>query len=119
MSYSYTEPPPCNECGICCTTNLEFGRGGYVQLTEADYARLPEKYRLKVVLESDLNVDRLGIKGTPETGYRCTALKGIPNHKTSCDIYEQRPTVCRTFERGSPDCRKERANWLFNDRNRP
>lgn len=112
----YPELPPCNECGMCCTTHLEFGRGGFVRLTDADYERLPEKYRLKVVTESELNVDRLGVKGSPGVGYRCVALKGVAGHKTSCEIYQDRPTLCRTFERGSKDCRKDRALWFANQR---
>lgn len=106
------ELPPCNECGLCCTTKLEFGRGGFVRLTDNDYERLPGKYKLRVVLESDHGVDRLGIKGTPTVGYRCVALKGTPGVNTRCDIYEERPILCRTYERGSQDCYRDRALFL-------
>lgn len=108
--------PECNACGICCTTDIEFGRGGYVRLRSEDIDRLPEKYRLKVVMDSDPGVHRLGTKGTPVTGYRCTALRGEPNRSTRCDIYDQRPKMCRAYERGSVDCRRERAQWLFVNR---
>lgn len=111
--YRTDDLPPCNECGLCCVTDMLFGRGGFVMLSDADYDRLPQKYRLKVVTESELNTDRLGVRGTPTVGYRCVALRGTPNVKTSCDIYDNRPDLCRDFERGSKDCRKERARWLW------
>lgn len=107
------ELPDCNKCGACCVTDLEYGRGGWVQLTTEDTKRLPEKYQLKVVHDPEIGCDRLGVLGTPKTGYRCVALQGTVNKKTACKAYEHRPTKCRTFERGSADCRKERANWLF------
>lgn len=110
------ELPSCQECGACCTTFLEFGRGGFVRVSDADQQRLPEKYRLKVVMESDPGVDRLGTRGTPSVGYRCVALKGTPGRHTRCDIYEDRPSLCRTLERGSPDCLKERALWAHGKR---
>lgn len=117
MSHTYTETlPECNACGICCTSNLTFGTGGFVRLQKADIERLPERYRLKIVKDSDPGVDRLGTKGTAEVGYRCIALRGTPGVKTQCTMYEQRPQLCRAFERGSDACRKERANWFFRNR---
>jgi Fe-S-cluster containining protein len=112
-AYHYPELPPCLECGACCVTDLEYGKGGFVRLQAGDFDRLPEKYRLKVIKDSDPGVDRLGHKGLPTTGYRCVALRGEVNKKVSCAIYEERPTLCRTFERGSQDCRKEYARWKF------
>lgn len=109
------ELPPCNECGACCWTREEFGRGGYVRLNDEDIKRLPHKYHLKVITESEFNVDRLGVRGTPATGYRCVALVGRIGEKTLCDIYEQRPELCRKYERGSVDCRKDRARWLYRE----
>ena len=116
--YHYPELPPCQECGACCVTYLEygdkaFGSGGFVRLQKGDLERLPEKYQLKVVKDSEPGVDRLGCKGTPETGYRCVAFQGQVNKKCSCAAYEGRPTLCRTFERGSQACRKEYGRWLF------
>jgi Fe-S-cluster containining protein len=99
------ELPPCNECGVCCTSPHGYGRGGYVVITALDYVRLPGRYQLRVISESSPNVDRFALT---ESG-RCVALRGEPGVKTSCDIYADRPSVCRSYERGSSDCYRERA----------
>lgn len=104
------ELPPCNECGMCCVTDLQFGRGGFVQVSDADQARMPDN-RLRVVVESSPGQARLGTKAPFEGWTRCVALKGIVGSRTRCDMYEGRPMVCRTFERGSDACRKERARY--------
>ena len=39
----------------------------------------------------------------------CAAVN--PN-TSGCTIYEDRPTICRKFEMGSPSCRDERHRWF-------
>jgi Fe-S-cluster containining protein len=44
---------------------------------------------------------------------RCVALEGRLGHEVSCTIYDQRPEICRTMEKGSMGCLAIRANWGF------
>lgn len=108
-----SELPPCNKCGICCVTNLEYGRGGFVQVSPEDQERMPSKYRLTVVQESSPGQARLGTKARSRGWQRCVALKGIVGMRTRCGMYEDRPTLCRTFRRGGEACLQERARWRF------
>ena len=41
---------------------------------------------------------------TVEGKSRCIALEGTLMERVACNSYENRPTVCRKFERGSAAC---------------
>ena len=80
--------PACKGCGECCT-------GFTVCVEHAEAEHIP----LRLL---DLS------EGSPfmrqrKSDYSCMAL----NRKTmTCTIYDIRPRVCRTFERGGMQCRR-------------
>lgn len=49
--------------------------------------------------------------GDPPKVERCVALDGAIGGPCSCAIYDERPAVCRQFERGSRDCQRARERW--------
>ena len=95
--------PPCQKCGLCCTANYS-GDSTYVDLSERDVDRL-RKHRLKILYTQHGHAG-LATK-TTATGTRCVALKGKVLQSVSCSVYEDRPTLCRRFERGGVSCRYE------------
>lgn len=46
------------------------------------------------------------IRTTGRRGHKgpCSALVGKIGESVSCSIYEERPKMCKTFDRGSPEC---------------
>lgn len=54
--------------------------------------------------------DELGLEvmARGEEGW-CVALN---LDSMRCTIYERRPTICREFAMGAPDCRQERDAWF-------
>ena len=82
----------CNSCGKCCETA---GNGGLsASAEEIDYW---ETYRPDIARYVDAG--RVWID--PQTGayfLRCPWLRDAPDgHKTSCDIYDERPEDCRHY----------------------
>ena len=82
----------CNSCGKCCETA---GNGGLsASAEEIDYW---ETYRPDIARYVDAG--RVWID--PQTGayfLRCPWLRDAPDgHKTSCDIYDDRPEDCRHY----------------------
>lgn len=90
----------CLHCGACCFSALP----RYVDVRGADYERLGEL--------AERFVDFDGVRATlrMQEGH-CAALQitvtaGVP--RFFCEIYEQRPDVCRELTRGGPACAAER-----------
>lgn len=82
----------CQGSGKCCTSRGEFG---FVYLTPEDRDRMAKHLGLTVKQFEDQHCQKNGgiwalkeIKSRPD----CQFLKG-----TKCDVYEARPTQCRTW----------------------
>lgn len=81
---------PCLTCGKCCA---HFRVSFY--WAEADDA--PEG-QVPCALTEKVNLHLRSMKGTLVAPRRCVALEGVVGRGVSCQIYEQRPSVCREFE---------------------
>lgn len=46
---------------------------------------------------------------TEEFGKSCAFLRGTPGVSASCNIYNTRPMVCRSFKVGGDGCKTARA----------
>lgn len=107
--------PPCQECGACCVDL--YGDGTVADLQPEDEQRLgPRRLQLYTVQSggrwpdtphhaTSTRVDALG-------NTVCRALRGSVGRSCSCRIYEDRPTLCRSFERGSRACLSSRREVL-------
>lgn len=105
--------PECTSCGACCVA--DHGQNVLANVTPKDEQRLPPKFRLKVVQPDPLSMATAMLFGTQTTPalatktrkqragpYKgvevttCTALGGNILHQVSCQVYDQRPSICRT-----------------------
>lgn len=94
-------PLDCLACGACC-----HNEPGWIHLMPEDDARVEASPVLAPLVE----VTRVG--GYVRHSLRmvegaCGALDRSPPG-TYCRAYASRPTVCREFEAGSPDCHAAR-----------
>lgn len=90
--------PECTDCGACCFSELP----EYVRVFGLDWDRMDERAQTFTDHRGDRCFMRL-------EGGHCAALVIDPVAKTfKCSIYEQRPDVCRSLERGSGGCRADR-----------
>lgn len=93
-----SEPlPNCLTCGACCTYLL--------CLTVRPSDKTPSNHFWNITTESkrgEIVVDRF-LRRNDET-FACTALNGRLGESVCCQIYENRPAVCREFEAGSDKC---------------
>lgn len=95
-------PADCTRCGTCCFSESE----RHVQVSGDDYERLSEGADdAEDWVHWIGNQAFLKITGSPG---RCSALQ-VADGRYLCAIYERRPEICRTLERGSPACAGERA----------
>ena len=80
-------------------------------MTGDDYERLGDAATRLVVFvgnQAFMRLERAEEAGGPVG--RCAALVPDANEGTYlCSVYERRPEVCRTLERGSPSCEGERT----------
>lgn len=84
--------PSCTECGFCCF----FDDPRYVMLFEGDLERLGER-------ADSLTVWIAGRVFMRSEAGHCIALRQ-DGARWLCSIYEQRPRLCREFERGCETC---------------
>ncbi|HTJ82809.1 MAG TPA: YkgJ family cysteine cluster protein [Polyangiaceae bacterium] len=92
-------PADCRPCGRCCFSELP----EYVRVFGVDWDRMGERAQE----HAELIGNRMFMK--MRDGH-CTALAiDIEGRTFSCSIYEERPDVCRSLERGSGQCR---ADWI-------
>ncbi len=103
-----SSPPDCLTCGACCAS--PFVGEGYIQLEKDEESRLARKGLPVLVIVPDPE-DRIVMLGTKHNGEGirvCAALTGRVGKQVACNIYEERPTLCRQFEAGSPECHQAR-----------
>lgn len=91
MSF-FTTPDDCQKCGACCA-----GGPKWVEVTEADAERLCDH----TLIEGG-DIEAFSMK--TDDNKRCVALAGCIGVDVACTVYEKRPEVCRTVERGSETC---------------
>jgi Fe-S-cluster containining protein len=93
-----TDAPECTACGACCFSTLP----EYVRVFGVDLDRMDDRARAYTDFTGNRCFMRL------EDG-RCTALVIDPSGpRFTCAIYEMRPDVCRSLERGSGACAADR-----------
>lgn len=87
----------CRACGACCAYSADWPR--FTLEDDAAIARIPEAY-----------VD--DARGAMRChGDRCAALAGTVGVETSCEIYPDRPDVCRACVPGDDACRIARRHF--------
>ena len=93
-----SDTPQCTSCGACCFSELP----EYVRVFGCDLDRMDDSAQSFVVFLGNRCFMRM-------EGGRCAALRIDPMARTfTCDIYEMRPDVCRSLDRGSGNCRADR-----------
>ena len=90
-------PSDCRPCGRCCFSELP----EYVRVFGIDADRMDERAQAFTHFIGNKSFMRL------EDGH-CAALAIDPDARMfSCSIYEMRPDVCRSLQRGTGACRAE------------
>lgn len=99
----------CQTCGACC-------HGLDVLLTDAEADQFEGDPRLVALttLYRRPGAPALRFMKRHRDTDRCVALDG-PLHANACRIYAQRPTLCREFAAGSPDCIAARARFGYDN----
>lgn len=93
--------PECLTCGVCCAYLL------IVNVRRADTPPLKEYW--DVIADGDANdvvIERVLPRNLDDG--RCKHLGGELGKAIACDIYPNRPDVCRAFEAGSDRCHEYR-----------
>lgn len=112
ISSAKTSPHPCMACGACCASfRVAFHwREAEINLSDITALNVPPDYT------EDLDFERRCMKGTNKKHQpKCIALNGRIGQKVSCQIYSNRPSVCRRFEASyengypNPRCDEARA----------
>lgn len=98
MSLVVDDLPACVACGACCFSELP----EYIRVFGNDLDRMDERAQALTHFIENRCFMRI-------EGGRCAALVLDPDARTFvCSIYEMRPDVCRSLERGSGQCRADR-----------
>jgi Fe-S-cluster containining protein len=95
----------CLLCGACCRT----GQDGRLLVPADDLVRWRRIGRGDLALRIQPGHFGLDAFATQPDG-SCTHL-GTSNEPNACQIYEDRGTTCREFERGSPQCLEFRRDF--------
>ena len=104
----------CQTCGACCISDVPTSPR-YVQLVEADLKRLPAKYLLEIIpprLNNIWSYEGLGVDRDHLDGPACVAFRGRAGDNCQCDMYEDRPKICREFESGGNKCLEVRSEFF-------
>lgn len=90
--------PGCVDCGCCCFSRV----AEYVRVFGVDWERMDDRARSF----TEAHENRVAMRMADG---RCSALLiGGGDRTFRCAIYEVRPDVCRSLERGSGACRADR-----------
>lgn len=91
------ELPECTACGRCCTAPKGVAT-----------------YLVKVDPGDDVPPELMhGTAMRMRGSCRCAALTGVIDKQVKCTIYERRPSVCRGFVRGGPECLRRLVDVLM------
>lgn len=105
----------CQSCGACCKAHPDYEGRSYVKIYDQDFDRLTdeqrEKYTAVIPLGSSEAAGYSYLDNWTQRGAmklvedkKCSALSGEIGSCVGCDIYDNRPKICRTFEKGSDSC---------------
>lgn len=98
MTISTAGVPECTACGTCCFSTLP----EYIRVFGCDWDRMNDRAQALTHFLGNRAYMRI------EDGH-CAALIIDPDGpRFLCSIYEVRPDVCRSLERGSGNCVGER-----------
>lgn len=89
-------PPDCLRCGACCFSTS----ARYVPVSGDDYTRLGDAAETLTVFHGNRCFMQM------QDGH-CAALEVTADGQFVCQVYTQRPGVCRTLERAGASCRAE------------
>ena len=100
-------PDDCTTCATCCFSESP----RHVRVTGDDHARLGDDAEAWVAwLGNEAYLRLAPVAGSEGALHACAGLRVDPaSGRMLCAIYERRPDVCRTLERGSPGCLGELA----------
>lgn len=94
----------CTRCGACCFSESP----RHARVTGDDYERLGDDAPRLVTFLGNQAFMRIEHDGAEPPVGRCAALVvDADSGAYLCSIYERRPDVCRSLERGSPSCAGE------------
>ena len=101
-----TPIPDCQSCGACCQA--------FTQVAVYPDEKIFPEYYWEITVKGEkgeITVDKF-LRRNGET-FVCEFLGGKLGEHVSCNIYEQRPIVCRNFEAGSDKCHALRRAFGF------
>lgn len=105
VKFEDADLPACTACGRCCA-------GWAIDAPDIGASDLTDL----LIVTADGNalgwvMAMISEPGDPPGVERCVALDGPLDGPCSCRIYEERPVVCREFERDSASCERAGARW--------
>lgn len=80
---------PCLSCGACCA---------YYRVSFHWSETMAESHGVPIGLTNSVTPHQNSMNGTNQEKPSCVALLGTVGESTSCTIYNNRPTACRTFK---------------------
>lgn len=96
----------CIRCGACCFSESP----RHARVTGDDYERLGDDAARLVIFLENRAFMRIDHDGARSPVGRCAALVVDARSGTFlCSVYDRRPDICRTLERGSAECYGERT----------
>lgn len=92
----------CQSCGACCAVfRVSFY---WAEADDAPGGTVPAQLTRKV------DAFHRCMAGTETKPVRCVALDGEVGKQVACNIYEKRPSTCRSVMPGDEQCLKARAS---------
>jgi Fe-S-cluster containining protein len=85
----------CQSCGACCSHRWSWP---VLKRDRSDAVNIPKE------------MQRYDYPLMKTTEGRCVALSGTVGCNVSCNIYNNRPSACRSFIAGSELCKEARAS---------
>ena len=101
----------CTKCGACCISDWT-PPTSYATVSQSDLRRLLTVIDSTVIDETVASRASTGqamrTRVNEQGLHACVALGGTVGECVSCEVYEHRPDVCRTFQANSPQCEASR-----------